>query len=276
MRPRIRFLAVSMMVALLVTACGFGGFEPPPPREPDLRVTAGGPGDSGWTVNIPARSSVLVRIQVGSSPDLLVVEAESDGQVELEVGDSNRRLIASSSSPDFFGVGSSGLQGSVIESQEVSASPPICIGPCVSVALIERSSDHYFAVVRNRTSSSASVQLFAYIDIYADEYEPGNNRWETTPAVLDVIGSESGAIETVGDLDHWRVQGSGYMTFDLAARNTDIDIALFVLDSTGFQVSGPHRNGARVFLEQGEYVLVRAVDGRAGRAATSLYYLSPG
>lgn len=260
-------LTLILLVALaaLISACSIS-FEPPLPRQPDHVVDVG-TADVSETITVPAGGTKLILIERGTAGPLLYIEL--DQEMDLELANPSRVRLASSNSPAFFGQGSTGLSSSGLTSQAIVPGPP-CRGSCIIRG--PESMDHYYALVRNNSSVTQSVELFVYAGNYIDEYEDSNNRRETTSALLDVFGAESGAIETLGDVDYWRVVNSGYVIFD--APSPDIRIFVRILNSSGIPFEGTYFDGSRIFLEHGEFVVVESENPRAGIASVSQYYFS--
>lgn len=268
MKRHFLYLLTLVVVAASVSACTIT-VEPNQPRQPDYSVGVGAnPNTPVESITVPAGATRLIRIERGSAGPLFYVELSAN--MELELANPGRNRLASSSSGAFFGQGSLGLASGDLQGQSIVPGPP-CRGSCIIRG--PESFSHYFALVRNNSSVSQTVDLFVYADRYIDEYEPSNNQLSTTTAVLDVFGTESGAIETIGDVDYWRVVNSGYVIFD--APSQDIEIVLRILNSSGTLIDGPYFDGTRLFLEHGEIVVVEeATNTLAGIASASAYYFS--
>lgn len=254
-------------VALLLSGCNII-FEPAPqPRTPDDSVRAVNDTENPvGTYTIPAGGDLLVRINPSTNRPVLYIEL--DRNFDLEVFDATRRLIASSSSPAFFARGAAGLTSAVaIEAQALNPLAQ-CRGSCV--ILDQGTSSEYFALITNTSGSSLSVELYAFGDTMVDLGEPENDVAETAP-VLDMDNGDEGAIEVLGDQDYWRVTGNATFIFD--APSTSIDILLEVY--SGNEVVDSATDGETFEVFNGEIIVVRATNNRAGASSESAYYISP-
>lgn len=270
MRLKTLYIPIGIALALIISACDVSVTLNPPLPNPDYSFTAGSDEDEGWVIDIPARSSVLVKVSVPTGPNLVFFELGSE--LGLEVLNSARIAVASSSSAAFFAPGSAGLGAAAIEPQAILAAFA-CRGSCVIVDRETSFEGTFYARVSNDSTSAVSTRFFAYRDAFADEFEPLNNNPTTTEAVLNVTEGNSGALETLGDRDYWRVVGTGSVTLR-AQSPAVIDVAMYVIDLAGAEW-GPYRNGSDVALEHGEIVYVQAEDDRAGSSDSGAYFFDP-
>ncbi len=203
--------------------------------------------------------------------DFEVVYLELNQNLNIRVRDAGRKLLYSSSSAEFFGRGGAGIASANtdLDAQAINATTA-CRGSCV---IFEPGSQGtYFLEVTNNTSSSVTYDLFAFGDDFADEFEPENNVRATAPTLA--VGpslDESGALETVGDVDYWFVNGNAAVAFDAAANQ--LGIRADVVDNGGNRLSS-HAPGSTINVRTGQYLRVFSNSDRAAASAASVYYLS--
>lgn len=274
-------LVLSLVIgaALFLSACDITITPGPTPPTPNENATAGtNPNSAVKSKTLAPGQRWLYRVSVPSSVssnyDVLYVEL--DQSLNLGVGSASGVTRYSSSSASFFGRGVAGLASAAIASadtefgaQSINPSPP-CRGSCVIFQ--PGSEGTYLVEVHNTRSSSVSYNLFVYGEQFADEYEPRNNNRTEAPALMvSPSFAESGAIETVGDVDFWRVQGSGPVIFDATASQLSLRVEL--LNSSG-NVAGSYQDGDTFNVSNGQYLRVFSSLDRAATAQTSAYYLS--
>lgn len=270
MRRATWLLALTVLGTGLLSACQIS-VEPLPPPEPDVLVTArNDTANPVRTITVAPRATVLVQVDIDTTLPLVYIEAESSPNLNLEVLSANRSRIASSSGPAFFASGRSGLLAADVEPQQVVETALECRGSCVIVERGERT--RLFARIHNPTSGSVSVALYAFGDIYQDTAEPGNDsRGGATPYAVGATAQ--GAIETVGDVDYWIMQGPGWVEF--VAENRAVDIVADLYTAGGALVA-TYESGDQFQVLAGQYLVVSAVGGRAAPSADSVYTLVNG
>ncbi len=267
MKRKLLTLALVSSAVLLLSACKI--VIEPPVRQPDATVAAGNDADTAvGNYSVPAGGDLLVRVNVNTERPLLYIELSRD--MELEVFNASRVRLASSRSSNFFGAGTDGLSSSSLESQAITLALA-CEGSCV--ILNRATSSHYYALIRNTSGSSQNVSLWAFGDFPADEFE-GDNETASTLATYDVSGAmESGAIETLNDVDYWRVIGTGTVVFD--APNSALAMVAEVFNPSGSsRTAGPYTNGQSFTVYANELIRVSSSNSRAGASQVSDYYLS--
>ena len=145
-----------------------------------------------------------------------------------------------------------------------------CQGPCVIWPLNGES--HVYVGIENTGSGSATVDLFAYGYDYQDPYETANDT-RSGAVQLYAGSSDSGAIETLGDTDWWRINSNGYLTFTKVSSPISLEAVLY--DSAD-QYVGTYSpsNSATISVLAGDYLMVQSVNGYAGSSGVSRYDLS--
>ncbi len=270
MRRRTAVLAAMIGCGLFLAACDFvpGG---PSLRDPDATVRTGAdPMVSVATFNLAPGENVLVQVNIAPVTGRQLLYIELGANVDLEVGDASRALLASSSSPEYFARGRAGLRGASIEPQRIQLDVQ-CRGSCV--ILEPRGSNTFYALIRNTSGARQTVPLFAYMEFYSDEFEPMNNSIDgAAPLPVGVDLAESGAIETLGDVDYWRVTSSGRVLF--ASPETNIGIQAELLSSSGTSLGGPYGAGSEFDVTVGQIIVVRSSLDRAAAPADSAYQLT--
>jgi len=247
-----------------------------PTRPPSyLEVTANNSGAAIDQRTMPAGGMVEYRLAIPAtvrSRDVLYVELDADLGLELR-SSSNLSSIASSSSPNGFSSGGSFARASGTDAsvgvQGISASKA-CVGSCVIV--VPPSNSLFVRVFGG--GSTTSFALYAYGFDLMDDTEPANDSVATAPVLVSDV---SGAVETIGDADVWRMATSGTVAFDTVSGGPALQAR--VLDTNGVQVppnlgGGPFADGQTFSVFAGEHVLVGATDpDQAAVAARSTYYL---
>lgn len=275
MKRVITLLALTA-AAVVLSSCNIT-ITPPGPPANTIDVTASvSPNTSTSVVLNPGQSQVF-RVSVPAGPagsDLIYVEL--DRNIELEVrGSSYTSVIFSSNSAAWFSSGRLGIQSlaaDAVVGQSVSTLTA-CRGSCVLATPASLGSTFY-AAVRNDTNVTTTAKLYVYGDSYRDLTEPQNNATATAPSLA---AFDSGAIETVGDIDLWWASTTGIVRFDTAVGGPALEATL--LDASGVPISsqlggGPFLNGQTFSVFAGEFIRVRASSAtRAAAAARSVYYL---
>lgn len=211
-----------------------------------------------------------VDVPITADTDLPLLYIELDKDIELVVSDSSMATLAVARSASYFARDFGIMTASLIEPQIVV--PSNCRGSCV--ILDQGTSSVYWATITNDTGASVNVSLYAFGDHHADEYEPRNDTIGQNTPVFDVFDYESGAIETLGDVDYWRVVGSGKFSFTVPNQEISLVVTVVNSDYTTAPGGGPYTSGAEIFAEAGEFLEVRAeFYDRAGVSANSAYYL---
>lgn len=270
---RLGLVAGFLLLVGLLAACQLTITYSPPPTYTSIPAQATSSSSPTASDNLAGHETVDYRVSMAAVSDPLF-HAEADGPVTILVMDSGGRPLVSSSSSAYFGSGTSQLSvasaaaGSTVKPSHITVSDT-CTGPC---ALVPASDNYYYVEVTNTSSSSTNVDLYFYGAVYADEYETANNSRTGTNATLGNSGGDSGAIETVGDVDYWYIGYSG--TWDFSATSSTIDPVVYVLDTNGNRRYGPYYGGDTVPAFAGWYYQVVSANGYAGVAGQSNYSFS--
>jgi hypothetical protein len=135
---------------------------------------------------------------------------ELNEDLQLTMFNSDRSVYASSSNRNRFAAGTAGLSSQLLEAQSISVAQ-VCRGSCI---IRDAAAGNYAIRIRNQGSSSVNYSLFVYIEDYKDENEPANNSISGATAFSD---NASGAIESLGDIDHFRATARGTLRFNSAS-----------------------------------------------------------
>lgn len=270
---RLGLVAGFLLLAGVLAACQLTITYSPPPTYTSIPANATAPSNPTATDTLAGHETVDYRVSMAAISDPLF-HAEADGPVTVLVMDSGGRPLVSSSSSAYFQSGTSALSVSSAGSPPAVTPSTVtvsdtCTGPC---ALVRASDSYYYVEVTNTSSTSANVDLYFYGAIYGDEYETANNSLSGTNASLGNSGGDSGAIETIGDVDYWYIGYSG--TWDFSATSSTIDPVVYVLDANGNRRYGPYYGGDTVPAYAGWYYQVLSSSGYAGVAGKSSYSFS--
>jgi hypothetical protein len=181
------------------------------------------------SVTLPANRSRLVRLTFPSAPqaDLRYVElggAGVEGNVRLHVL-VDGELVGVSTRRDLFAAGTASLALSAVAPADLDAVERAaigvvwsCEGPCVADAYRPGT---VIARLTNLSSSPRTLQVFAYGTREADLNEPNDRPQDATEVTIAFEGdSVSGAIERIGDVDHFRFAcGAGFGDLQLTLRS---------------------------------------------------------
>lgn len=268
-------LVASALVALALAACstgGPGGGQQPPDDTIDVSVTAANndPTQPVKSVSLGNGDEQVFAVTVSQDVagfGLLYVELDREVDLEVMTG-AYGTVNYSSSSLAYFGSGSEGLGTAAaagLGPQAVTLSVT-CRGSCV---ILELAAGGTFYVRVTNPGPSTNVSLYVYGDDYGDEYEPENDTLQGAPTFQFF---DSGAIETVGDVDLWLVPFTGQVAFDTVSGGPALQA--HVLNPLGDVVAGPYAPGTTFEVFAGEFVRVRAADpNRAAVAGRSTYFL---
>lgn len=252
------------------------------PPDPDcgeptsVAISAGTDPDSPRyaTTLAPGEALFLDMSIPGGVLSMPVVYFEIDEDLSLQLRNAaNTSVIASSNSSDLFFAGGGSLQAAAaadLEPQGIAASLA-CRGSCV---IFPASASAYVGLIVNEGAAPASLNVYLYGEDLMDTGEPGNDSRATAPTLGD---NDAGAIETLGDVDHYWIEEGGIIDFATVA---GIPIVAHVLDAAGQVVDGaaggPFYSGDSLLVFSGEYIRVRAEDhgGVAAAAQRSSYFLT--
>lgn len=269
---RLTLVAALLLLVGVLAACQVTITYSPPSSYTNVPADATVPSGPTATYTLAGHETADYRVSMSAVSDALF-HAEADGSVTILVMDSSGRPLVSSSSSSYFRSGTSALSLAATNSAGGLTTSGItvtdtCTGPCAQVPV---SSSYYYVEVTNTSSSSTSVDLFFYGTPYGDEYETSNDNWSTTSAALNSTG-DSGAIETIGDVDYWKVNQSG--TWDFSATSSTIDPVVYIVDGSGNRRYGPYYSGDTIQAFAGWYYEVVSSSGYAGISDFSSYAFS--
>lgn len=277
---------VTIAAAVVVLAACNVTVTPPGPPANTIDVTA------NMSPNTPVNSAVAVspgQSQVFNvtvpgavnSSQLLYIELDRD--IDLEVLPQSYQTVSySASDRSRFSSGRFAVQGAAAAAQEGFEAQSIvksvtCRGSCVIVKGGDLGSEFYVRV-RNDSGVTASVSLYVYGDVHADGTEPQNDAPGPTAPQLNAF--DSGALETVGDIDYWYMPSTGNVAFDTATNGPVLHA--FIVNSSGNVVAGsggPYLDGQSIQVVAGEYLRIWTADSRyaasSARSRYDLEYLNP-
>ncbi len=251
-----------LLLSLVLAACSIvvGPLDPFPNA---TAVSSADPTTAAVAGTLSNNETIVYKVDVSAtrSKDLLYAEADQD--LDLTVYRADGSVYASSNSADGFSSGLAGL-GATVQGMQAQAIgvDVFCRGSCV---IAKATTDSVFVKVTNRAASPKNFKLFVFGDTYADTNEPANDSAATAPLVNN---SDSGAIETLGDVDYYEMTANGTVRFD--TKTTALDIRAYVEDTT-FVL----RDGETYEALAGDIVRVE-VNGKsqAAASAVSSYTLS--
>lgn len=233
-------------------------------------------------VTVDPHSTVYFDVYVPSSVRLNydVVYFELNANLDLTLIDYNSYApMASSSSPSYFAPGTVAVQSTVTAPAVV----PQAIGPnysCQGSCIIwpTGSTNHYYLGVKNPTSSPVTFDLYVYGFQYQDPYEYSGNDSQSG-ATKYSGGAESGAIETLYDVDWWHITSGTNGTLTFSKVSSPIDLELVLRDGTGgyvdtYYIGGAYPNKVNVPFRSGDYLVIRSSNNYAGPPAGSRYDLN--
>lgn len=212
--------------------------------------------------------SVLIRVKVpDGGGDALYLYI--DEELELSVENSFGSLIAFSAGPNYFTsrrVVGLDATSDRLRPADIDVSQT-CPGSCV--ILHHDGSSRRYMEVRNQTSSTVDVGVFAVVRDFED-----GNEYRTEPIPLS-SGVSDGALETLGDVDEFEVQASGTLFLDPGQGDPAISYEARIVDPFGENPVRTIRAGENAEVSAFEVVRVRSGSSteRAGVSAASRYTL---
>lgn len=282
---RLGLVAALLLVVGALAACQITITYTAPTNPTPVPANTDGNTPVASGVPVPPGSTIYYDVSLGSavrSYDALFVMLDpgpGGPDLNLVLKDySTYAPVASSSSPDYFAPGTLGTS-SVAEPQAAhgATAAPQSIGvgqTCYSSCIIQpnRGASHYYVGIGNPTASTVYVDLYAYGYVYDDTNEPANDHMSSAPTLF-ASSSDSGAIETIGDSDFWRVQYNGDVTFSVTSSIFAMRVSVY--SSNGTRVAGPYTTADSPFYAyDGEYLRVYSANDYAGPSGSSRYDLS--
>ena len=220
-----RLLApLALAVVVLLAGCDLTVRPTPlpfdPPTQPRTATTdPSDPIDAGATLapGGTAWYAVDVTDAVADAGDLLYIEADvgadgdsgESGAVQVRVYNPEGSVRATSAGASGFGAGEepAPLAPAALESQAIIVTRT-CLDACV---IVPNAEGEVIVRVRNTSSVTRVVAVYAYAFEPQDSGEDANDALETAPTLSDF---DTGAIETLGDEDIYRITNSGTLMFD--------------------------------------------------------------
>lgn len=205
---------------------------------------------------------VTVPVSTSQAGSALYIELSEE--LDLSVYDEERTLFASSNSADQFARGDSGLSAAGVDAQAITVSSR-CRGSCV---IQDAEASTFYAKVKNTSNDEVSFSLYAFVQDYSDGTEPDNNqRADIAPTLAQ---TESGAIESLGDEDFFRVTTDGTLFFTIRP-NVVIDLKADIVDALGEKIAdAPADRGVEV--QAGDYVKIYVPSNDEAAAASRSGY----
>jgi hypothetical protein len=207
--------------------------------------------------------AIVVTADIAESGSALFFEAtQSSGTgLTLTTFSSDLSVYASSSAPNLFVSGA--LDESLLSPQGIAESY-VCLGPCVAR---DSQEETFYVRLTNTSSVSINYSLFAYVKNYDDTGEDENDQVATA---IDLTTSDTGAIESLGDVDFYDIQSAGTLRFN---NTTQVDTIAVVRDAQGNEIFRL-RNGEMRAVSVGQRLEVKSEsDERAAPAGASTYGL---
>lgn len=233
---------------------------------PDETVSATlDPQQAVSTFNLPVGASRVVEVLLPTEvQQRQAIYLELDKNLDLVVYRSNANVYASSSSAQFFATGELGVQTD-LEVAEIGVTVT-CRGSCV---IRDANESSFLVKVTNESSSGLQVKLFAYAEDYQDQGEFAN---DTLAGAVPLGASQSGAIESLGDIDFYAVTINGSLSLNSVS---SVGIRGEIYDAFGNFIDDLVPGGPGVRTVAGDYVQIFAQNNeRAAASASSLYNLS--
>lgn len=265
-------ITATLLATLLLSACDISIRPAPEPPSLDATLQPGGADSPAWSRNLAAGANANFRIQVPGAGEGSVYYLELDEDLDLTLRRPNDfwDIVASSSSNEFYARGNLGI--TALEAQDLEAqaigTATACRGSCI---ILPSGSATYYARVANTTGGSVPVNLYLYRANEQDDAEDNDSMATATRFDVAAATTDQGAIELLGDVDYWRIVGSGSVRFQPAS-GSQVDVRLTVLNENGRVIAGPVQAGT-VDVINGDYLRVASASNRAGAPAVSRYTL---
>ncbi len=224
-------------------------------------------------INLAPNASALYAVTVSDTvaqgaPGLYfeTTPTPASAKLALTVYNPDRSVYGSSSSPTIFARGLEGLPApTLFQPQGILPGAYVCVGPCV---VRDSQAGTYYVEVKNVSTVSAQANIFGFTRALADNTENAN---DSVASAVALATFDSGAIETLGDVDYYRVTRAGPLTF---SSTSAVDIIATALDAAGTSI-GTFTRGTPLFVPLNTFIEVKSATGnRAGPGADSQYSLS--
>jgi hypothetical protein len=268
-----RLFAVSLVV-LLLAACQVT--VQPPVFDPPIEATLSAqdttsPQPRASNVTVQAGQTLYFRVNVPTARDLLYGEAVGSG-LRVRWLTTAGSTLAVSESERYF-AGSVGALGAA--AGEAMARPSAidvqfnCDGPCV--AIVPTASSYYLSV-HNTTNGTRSFDLYAYTFAANDLNDRGtaSNQTAATATPITTTGTESGAIETIGDRDWFVYTGASGRILEFSVFDPDLGLLLRFQDGT--ELTGTPGDATSNLFTNDRFEVFSAT-GRAGPSGAAGYFI---
>lgn len=235
---------------------------------------------------IPGGGSASFQFDTSTADGEAIFFVLSEGDLYVENSDLN--VIASSSVPEFFAAGTEGIIPVGVTEQALGAVNTSCIGACVILDTSQAPS-RVWATIENPFGTAIDAELYVFSQRFDDVSEPQNDL--RSGADLLIEGGMRGALESIGDVDHFEVDSNTPVTVsapDVPTGAIDSDylaIQAAVVDASGNLVDVPGDNPVTIVPDDSytfdevfpnEFIRIRAADAdRAGPSPSSDYTIFP-
>lgn len=266
---RLTYLLAAAAAALLLSACNITIQQPgPPPADATLQL--GGDATPVWSEPIAPGANVVFKFTVPTTASGVVFfELDQDLPLTLR-RPSDFSVFASSSGPSFFAAGEGGLvpaATSELDEQAISVATA-CRGSCV---ILPGGSATYYARVTNDRNVTVTPSVYFFRDVEQDTNEDNDTRSMATFFDMYSASGDQGTIERLYDVDFFRVDTAGQVTFSTAPLNP-VGLRLQVIAANGAEIGQAVQAGSVVVIP-GDYLKVYSASFRAGAPAASQYTL---
>ncbi len=264
MKPRYIFLFA--ILALLLSACAVTiTFVVDPDQTVSANTNPNAPVDSA---TLAAGQRIFYEVNIATSGQALYLEA--DANLSMKVYNANSSEFASSSSPSFFASGFTAASLDVVDlaPQQSPVERVACRGSCV---IRDNNVSTVFVSLQNKNVSSVAYNFYAFTEDYDDVNEFANDSQAGAVLFGVSVSNESGAIESLGDVDYFEVEISGTLNFD---HSSAVNIVADVIDGSSGQVLTTLNAGNSYAVLAGDLIRVYANDNRAGSSSASFYSLN--
>lgn len=264
-------LALGMLVLAACTTGGGGPDGGGPPLPDRIELEPAGETTPAHTDEIASGETHHFELDPNSvTGDLIVIELNRNLTLE-QTTITGATVIATSSGPEFFAAGDFPPASAAdhVDPAAIGVVPVPCRGSCI--VMPASGNTMYFQV--SGATATTDYSIYVYGDNFLDTNEgPGNDVPEDAAGYF--LDNDSGAIETIGDIDWWEVTSvdvpSQHVEF---LANGDLDLELFVQTPIG--ELGPYGSGEVVELFVGDLLRVESATDRAARGSDSIYQFIP-
>lgn len=146
-----------------------------------------------------------------------------------------------------------------------------CRGSCV---ILDSQAGTAYVRVENRNYESVSLDLYVFTDVLQDTGEPANDTRDGATIIDASNPEESGALETVHDVDYFLVGGPEGLPVAIDFFSAGFPAVMWVETASGEFKAGPFYNGETASVVGGDYLRIEADGPFAAPSAESAYYLS--